>query len=290
MAMKGIRSRFVNVDGVRTHYLEGGEGPTVLFMHSGEFGACAELSWEFNLEAFAKHFRVVAPDWLGFGRTDKVFDFANGRDRVFGHMRRFFEVMDIVEADFVGNSMGGSNLIRIAAARPVIFPIRSLVASSGGGFAPATQARQQLLDYDGTPKAMRALLDGLFYNKKKWVDDPAYIRKRQKYALIPGTWECTAAVRFRRPNPKTKAGGQFGNPDNTPYEKIAVPTLLIAGKQDQLREPGYAPKLAKRIPGAKVTVYDKAMHCPHIEHAARFNREAIAFLKQVHKKLGVKRG
>ena len=287
--MKGIRSRYINVDGVRTHYLEGGEGPTVVFMHSGEFGGCAELSWEFNLEAFARHFRVVAPDWLGFGRTDKVFDFANGRDRVFGHMRRFFEVMDIAEADFVGNSMGGSNLIRIAAARPVIFPIRSLVAASGGGFAPATEARQQLLDYDGSPKAMRALLDGLFYNKKKWVDNPAYIRKRQKFALIPGAWECTAAVRFRRPHPKQKAGGQFGNPDNTPYEQIAVPTLLIAGKQDRLREPGYAPKLGKRIPGAKVTVYDKAAHCPHIEHAARFNREAIAFLKQVHKKLGVPR-
>lgn len=288
MAIKGIRSRYINVDGIRTHYLEGGEGPTVVFLHSGEFGGAAELSWEFNLPAFAKHFRVVAPDWLGFGRTDKVFDFANGRDRVFNHMIRFLENMDIQEADFVGNSMGGSNLARIAAARPVIFPIRSLVLASGGGFAPATEARQQLLDYDGSPKAMRALLDGLFYDKKKWVDNPAYIRKRQKIATIPGAWECTAAVRFRRPTIKS-SGGQFGNPDATPYENIAVPTFMIAGKQDRLREPGYAPKLAKRIPGAKVAVYDKACHCPHIEHAARFNREAIAFLKGVHKKLGVKR-
>jgi pimeloyl-ACP methyl ester carboxylesterase len=287
MAIKGIKSRYINVDGIRTHYLEAGEGPTVVFMHSGEFGGCAELSWEFNLPAFAKHFRVIAPDWLGFGHTDKVFDFANGRDRVFNHMIRFFEIMDIQEADFIGNSMGGSNLARIAAARPVIFPIRSLVLASGGGFAPATEARQQLLDYDGSPKAMRALLDGLFYNKKKWVDNPAYIRKRQKFATIPGTWECTAAVRFKRPTIK-KAGGQFGNPDATPYENIDVPVYMVAGKQDRLREPGYAPKLAKRIKGAKVAVYDQACHCPHIEHAARFNREAIAFLKGVHKKLGVK--
>ena len=287
MAIKGIKSRYINVDGVKTHYLEGGEGPTVMFMHSGEFGGSAELSWEFNLTAFAKHFRVIAPDWLGFGRTDKVFDFVSGRDRMFNHMIRFFEIMDIQQADFVGNSMGGSNLARIAAARPVIFPIRSLVLASGGGFAPATDARQQLLNYDGSPKAMRALLDGLFFNKKKWVDNPAYIRKRQKFATIPGAWECTAAVRFRRPTIK-QTGGQFGNPDSTPYEDIAVPTLMISGKQDRLREPGYAPKLAKRIPGAKVAVYDQACHCPHIEHAARFNREAITFLKGVHKKLGVK--
>src|SRR5690606_13639616 len=110
LAMKGIHSRYINIDGIRTHYLEGGDGPTVVFMHSGEFGGCAELSRQFNLEALARHFRVIAPDWLGFGRTDKVFDFVNGRDRVFGHMMRFFEIMAIREADFIGNSMGGSNL------------------------------------------------------------------------------------------------------------------------------------------------------------------------------------
>ena len=259
----------------------------MVFMHSGEFGGCSELSWEFNLAAFAKHFRVIAPDGLGFGRTDKVFDFGGGRDRFFKHITRFFEIIDIKEADFVGNSMGGSNLVRIAAAPPMIFPMRSMVLASGGGFAPATDARKQLLDYDGSPKAMRELLDGLFYNKKKWVDNPAYIRKRQKLATMPGAWECAAAVRFKRPTIKS-AGGQFGNPDATVYENVAIPTLMIAGKQDQLREKGYAPKLAKRIKGAKVSVYDKAAHCPHIEHAARFNKEAIAFLKGVHKKLGVK--
>ncbi len=288
MPIEGIKSRYINVDGIKTHYLEGGEGPTVVFMHSGEFGGCSELSWEFNLTAFSKHFRVIAPDGLGFGRTDKVFDFGGGRDRFFKHLIRFFQIMDIAEADFVGNSMGGSNLARIAANPPTIFPMRSMVLASGGGFAPATKARQQLLDYDGSPKAMRALLDGLFFNKKKWVDSPSYIRKRQKLATLPGAWECAAAVRFKRPTIKT-AGSQFGNPDATPYENISIPTLMIAGKQDQLREPGYAPKLAKRIKGAKVSVYDKAAHCPHIEHSTRFNREAIAFLKGVHKKLKVKK-
>ena len=36
--MTDIRSRFVDVDGIRTHYLEAGEGPTVVLLHSGEFG------------------------------------------------------------------------------------------------------------------------------------------------------------------------------------------------------------------------------------------------------------
>ena len=76
--MATIHSRYVNVDGVKTHYLEGGDGPTVVLWHSGEFGGAAELSWEFLMPVLAKHFHVVAPDWLGFGRTDKVYDFAGG--------------------------------------------------------------------------------------------------------------------------------------------------------------------------------------------------------------------
>ena len=53
MGVKGLNSRYINVDGIRTHYFEAGKGPTVVFLHSGEFGGCAELSWEFNLPSFA---------------------------------------------------------------------------------------------------------------------------------------------------------------------------------------------------------------------------------------------
>ena len=76
-----IESKYVAVDGVNTHYLEAGDpdAPTVALLHSGEFGGCAEISWEFAVPALAEHFHVVAPDWLGFGRTDKVFDFADPR-------------------------------------------------------------------------------------------------------------------------------------------------------------------------------------------------------------------
>ncbi len=282
--MASVHSRYVMVDGIRTHYLEGGDGPAVVFLHSGEFGGCAELSWQYNIAAFAEHFHVIAPDWLGFGRTDKLFDFAQGRARTFGHMRRFLDIMDLAEADFVGNSMGGSNLARIAAARPVIFPIRSLVLASGGGFAPDTDARKKLLAYDGSDQSMRELLDGLFFDKRTWVDNADYIARRQEMAKIPGAWECTSAARFKAPFVETK--GQFGQPDATPYENIEVPVLLIAGANDQLRLPGYADELGQRMPDCEVHVYDEAAHCPHIEHAGKFNAAAIAFLKKVHAKKG----
>ena len=72
------RSCFVEVDGIRTHYLEAGGGDPVVLLHSGEFGGCAELSWEYMIPHLAPHFRVIAPDWLGFGGTAKIHDFEAG--------------------------------------------------------------------------------------------------------------------------------------------------------------------------------------------------------------------
>lgn len=278
--MADIRNRFVEVDGIRTHYLEAGNGPTVVLLHSGEFGGCAEISWEFTIPALAEDFRVVAPDWLGFGRTDKVFDFANARARVYRHMQRFVEVMEIAEADFVGNSMGGSNLVRIAAERTPILPLRSMTLASGGGFTPETEERKTLLSYDGTPEAMRALLHAMLHDPK-WGDDEAYVARRQEFALMPGAWECAAAARFKLPTAETKPSG-FGGADTTAYEDVAVPSLIVSGAEDRLREPGYAPKLAARIPDCEVHVLDHCGHCPNIEMADRFNALLVGFLRRVN--------
>jgi pimeloyl-ACP methyl ester carboxylesterase len=271
-------SRYIDVDGIRTHYLEAGAGPTVVLLHSGEFGACAELSWEFNIDALAAQFRVIAPDWLGFGRTDKLFDFAGSRGRSLRHMQRFFEVMDVSGAAFIGNSMGAGNLLRIAAARPVIFPIRAAIVAGGGGFSPNNEWRQRLLDYDCTADAMREVLKALFDDPKLAADD-SYVDRRQEMALLPGAWECTAAARFR--SPANKQAEHFGQADETDYESIAVPTLVVAGASDKLRDSGYTNAFVPRIPDCELYLLKACGHCPHIEHPARFNAIAIAFLEKV---------
>ncbi len=281
-AVAGAVGRFVDVDGVRTHYLEAGEGgPTVVLLHSGEYGGAAEISWEYTIPALAPEFRVIAPDWLGFGRTDKLYDFGDARGRVLGHMRRFFEIMDIEDADFIGNSMGGSNLARIIAARPVIFPVRSAVLCSGGGFTPETEARKVLLAYDGTTEAMRALVAAMLHDPG-WSENDAYIARRQALATMKGAWECQSAPRFGLPSAGKAGGSGFGTPDTTPYERIAVPTLIVAGANDSLREPGYAPRLAERLLNSKLIVYDRCGHCPNIEKADAFNEAVLAFLRRVN--------
>lgn len=274
--MAEINSRFISVEGINTHFLEAGSGPTLVLLHSGEFGGCAEISWEFNIAALAEHFHVIAPDWLGFGETDKLYDFVAGHRRILMHLVGFLAAMQIDEADFVGNSMGGTFLARVAASEQPLFPIRRMVLASGGGLAPANEHRQALLDYDCTPEAMQRLLRAALHDPK-WAEDAEYVERRQQFALIPGAWECTAAARFRSPAMPAKA--EFGGKDETPYELISRPALIIAGANDKLRLPGYAQQLHQQIRGSQLTVFDDCGHCPNIEHAEAFNQAVIEFLQ-----------
>lgn len=108
----GVQSRFVQVDGVRTHYLEAiptgpqaGERDPVLLLHSGEFGARAEFSWRYTIAELATHFHVYAPDMVGFGRTELLYSFSDPTGFRIRHIRRFMEVLDIGPAHFIGNQL-----------------------------------------------------------------------------------------------------------------------------------------------------------------------------------------
>jgi pimeloyl-ACP methyl ester carboxylesterase len=270
-----VRSRFVLVDGIRTHYLDAGEGPTVVLLHSAEFGGCSELSWEATIPALADRYRVVAPDWLGFGKTDKLHDFGSNRGRMLAHMRRFVETMCIDEAHFVGSSMAGSTLLSLAAEGNSGLPIRSIVAASGGGFVPNNDSREIVQSYDCSLESMRKVIEVLF-SDPSWAADDDYVQRRFDISLEAGAWECAAAARFRAP---TRTGSSpFGRPDTTPYEQIEVPVLLVAGGDDKLREPGYAEEVAARIPHGAAEVLPNCGHLPNVERADDFNRLLVGFL------------
>ncbi|HEX9808997.1 MAG TPA: alpha/beta fold hydrolase [Alphaproteobacteria bacterium] len=271
--------RFVTFDGIRTHYLEAGRrggGPTVLLLHSAEYGGAAEFSWEYNLEALGAHFHVLAPDHLGFGRTDKLFDFRGQFDRRIAHIRRFLEVMEVTDAYVVGSSMSGGLSLTVAARDAPDWPIRKVVSCSGGGYAPDNAERKVLNSYDGSREHMRRIVEIMFVDPS-WAADEAYIDRRQEMARLPGAWEATSAARFRAPFREARAPSEREALD---YSRIRVPTLIMAGARDPLRNPGYGEALAAEIPGAVLHVFQNAAHMGNIECADEFNAAVIGFLRE----------
>ena len=275
--MTDWKSHFVKVEGSRTHYLEAGEGRPVVLLHAGEYGAAAEFSWEHTIPALAKHYRVIAPDWLGFGHTDKIHDFVSGALRRLDHMASFIDAMDVGKAAYVGNSMGGQLLSRVLASEDPLWEAEAAVIVSAGGLAPENEHRQTLLNYDCSRESMRAVLKVLFRDPAIY-DDEEYLDRRHEMSILPGAWECTAAARFRSPiAPKRK---DFGVPDPTPLEQIRCPTLLMGGSADVLKEPGYIDELVARVPNGKSIVYEGCGHAPNVEIPDRFNADVLEFLAE----------
>jgi pimeloyl-ACP methyl ester carboxylesterase len=273
-----VASCFVTVDGMKTHLLEAGEGPPVLLLHSGEFGGCAEASWGALIPGIAAAgYRVVAPDWLGFGRTDKVVDFADPKGRRMRHIAGVIDELGLGSPAIVGNSMGGTYLAQDLAGDEPLLHASVAVVVSGGGFVPDNEARRAMLNYDLTEEGM-ALILRIMMRSPRFSKNAEYVRWRHQLSLEPGAWQCTASARLQPPS--SVLGGEFGKPDATAYEKIIVPTLVLAGADDPLRLPGYAQALAERIPDSELAVYPDCGHTPNLEHPERFTADLLSFLKR----------
>lgn len=268
-----VTSKFVVANGVRTHYLEAGQGEPLILIHSGEFSGRAEFSWRYNITALAEYFHVYAPDVVGFGRTEKLFNFADPRGYRIQHVKSFMDVLGIESAHFMGNSFGGGLIHDVATQEQPPWRIRSFVSVNGGGNAPDNDARKTMNDYDGSREWMKRVLQVLFYDPKWWTDD--ILEERWRASVEPGAWEAVAAVRFSGPGARKDFGPARGKP-----ESIKVPTLVVGTDRDPMREPGCWEDLHRQIPNSELKIFSPGHHCPHIEHADEFNRVAVEFLKR----------
>jgi haloalkane dehalogenase len=103
-----------DVGGLRMAHIEDGDGPPVVFWHG-------EPTWSFLWRKVLPPvrdagYRVIAPDLLGFGRSDKPVDFGwYSYDRHVETASTLLEDLDLRGATFVVHDWGGPIGMRIAA-------------------------------------------------------------------------------------------------------------------------------------------------------------------------------
>lgn len=275
-AQRTFARKTIDVDGLTTGYLEAGQGDPVVLLHGGEFGVSAELGWERAIDALAEHYRVLAPDMLGFGESAKVIDFNDGRGMRIRHIARFCAELGVAEAHFVGNSMGAINLLVDTTSDAPRLPVRSLTAICGGGEIQRNEHSAALYDYDATLDGMRRIVTALFADPA-YPADEAYVQRRYESSITPGAWESLAAARFRRPGLDAPAMPSA----QRAYDRIGVPTMIIEGDRDKLLPSGWAAEIAGQIAGARSAVITGAGHCPQIEQPAALIAVLLEFLKEV---------
>ena len=271
--MSPYQHRTIQVGDIRTRYLEAGQGPHLVLLHGGEYGASAETTWKFNIAPLGKYFHVIAPDMLGYGRTDKIYSFSDPSGFRIKHIQRLLETLGVSHAFFVGNSSGGGTLLRAAVMEPPSFQIEKMVTLCGNAGIFKTESQSLLESYTPGMEEMARLMSLLFHDKK-WLSQEL-VRERYETSLIPGSWETLAAARLRGPGHQSRASVQEFVKK---LSSLRIPILIISCEHDFLNQKDWDVRLQKIIHGSEIHRFKHSAHEPQIEEAEEFNRVVTEFL------------
>ena len=125
-------AKYVNVDGIRTRYFEGGKGTAMVLVHGSQFGRTGSaIGWIPIFPELAARFHVYAVDKLGMGLTDNPgSDSGYSMQATVQHIYRFMETLGIEKVHLVGHSSGGLPVARIAIDHPEMVMTLTLFDSS----------------------------------------------------------------------------------------------------------------------------------------------------------------
>ena len=129
---------YLEQDGLRMHYVDEGAGNPVLFLHGEPTWTCL---YRKMIAPIADVARAVAPDYFGFGRSDKptrIEDYSY--DFHYRSIERFVDELDLRETTLVVQDWGGPIGLRLAAERPDrVSQLVILNTGIGAGRAPSEE-------------------------------------------------------------------------------------------------------------------------------------------------------
>lgn len=258
--------KFVNVFGAKIRYLEAGDPskPKVVFLHG--LGANAD-GWAGSIAALSPNFHVIAPDQVGFGKSDKpllkyrIATYADFLDKMLSELK-------IEKASLAGNSMGGW----IAALYSIKYPARveKLLLVSSAGISP------KVIDYakiyqlnSSTREEVKNNLKIALYNQA-FAENPAFVDNLLAQRVLAGDgYTIDSIIESIKRNEDLL---------DTRLSEIKKPTLIIWGKQDGLTHIEEGERFNKGIAGSEFYVIDKCGHIPQLEQPLEFNKKIMEFL------------
>ena len=254
----------IDAAGIPTNVHVVGEGPPLVLIHGSGPGVTAWANWRLNIPVLSKHFKVVAPDMVGFGYTERPKDNTYTKERWLAHLDGVLDVLGLEQVDLVGNSFGGALAMAYAITRPKRVRRMVLMGSVAVRF-DITKGLDSVWGYTPSVANMKALLD-VFAHDRKLVNDEL-AKLRYEASIRPGFQESFSAM---FPAPRQRWVDAMAS-DPEAVKKVPHPTLIVHGREDQVIPLSASLELAQLLPNMELHVFGKCGHWTQIEHTARFN-------------------
>jgi len=254
-------------------YDETGTGRPVLLIHGSGPGVSAWANWSLVLPKLSLRRRVLAPDMLGFGYTDRPEGAAYTMDAWVQQALDFIDAVGLEKVDLVGNSFGGALALCFAVEHPERVRKLVLMGSMGVSF-PITYGLEQVWGYTPSEANMEELLELFTYDHSFATKE--LIKSRYESSIRPGFQESFSSL---FPAPRQK--GVEGMAANQDYiRNIPHKTLIIHGREDRIIPLDNSLKLLQLIDNAQLHVFGHCGHWTQIEHTAEFADLILRFFEK----------
>jgi len=275
-------SKFIEVNGLDTHYKISGAGQPVFILLHG-FGASL-FSWREVIQPLSDIGTVIAYDRPAFGLTERPLEWQGESpygpeaqaDLVIGLM----DELNIDQAILVGNSAGGTISMLAALQHPERVQALILVDAAvyAGGGAPAwirplfiTPQMKHL----GPLLARQIRAQGTEFIRSAWHDPEritpdifeGYEKPLQVHNWDKALWELTVASR------------ESGLSER--LHELTLPVLVMTGDDDRIVPTEQSLRLAGEIPAAALSVIPQCGHLPQEECPAEFMQAVTEFLPTI---------
>ncbi|WP_277453791.1 alpha/beta hydrolase [Janibacter sp. DB-40] len=261
----------IDVNGIATNYHDVGEGDPVLLIHGSGPGVSAYANWRVVLPELSRTHRVIAPDVLGFGYTERpegvTYDMATWTEHLVGLM----DALGIEKAAVVGNSFGGALALNVAAHHPERVSRLVLMGAVGVPFE-ITEGLDKVWGFEPSLENMVDLMDVFAYDRSLLTEDLA--RLRLEAATRPGVHEAYSSM---FPAPRQNSVEAMTIPDQD-IRAITQPTLIIHGRDDEVIPLSNSMRLHELIEQSQLHVFGQCGHWVQIEHTKDFTQLVEAFL------------
>lgn len=282
MSDSPLRSRYVMVGGIRTHYVETGHnGAPIVLCHGGAPGFSGEVGFGKIMPALGARFQVYALDSVGgYGYTDPYFPATEGAQSRVDHLDAFLNTLCLDKVYLAGNSQGAWVAARYALRHPD--RVRKLFLIASGTIASAmgldhrdTDGLRALRAYDGTHESIRTLLLTLLWDKSQITD--ALVDRHLESATRPGAVEGRRVFLkgMHRLTQDPNLRIHFQMIDTLPHMK--TPAMFIWGEDDYFAPVVLGRQLEKVLPNIPSAYIPRAGHLVQNDQPELVSRMMIQF-------------
>jgi pimeloyl-ACP methyl ester carboxylesterase len=264
----------------RMAYLDVGQGPPLILIHG--FGG-SMWNWEYQYSVLARTHRVIIPDLLGSGLSDRPED-AYTPETLVEFFRQFMNSLNIPQATLVGNSMGAGLAMAMALDYPARVTRLVLISGFPAQVESSIASRQyQRFLYHRPPlwlakfgnwmagrRATEQLLKEIVYNPE--LISPTVIERsfhnRQRGGFLAPLYSLLDNIQNWEKH--------YGNR----LQKISHQVLLLWGDHDRVFPLEVGERVKSQLPHVEWHVIPEAGHLAQWEQPAIVNQFILSFLER----------